>query len=157
VEVANHNSIEQVVISGEAGAVEAAMDELKKNGAKRCVKLNVSAPFHSSLMKPAMEKLAEDLKKVRFYEMTVPVVTNVGGRIITRSEEFRHILAQQIVSPVQWVDCVRTMIERGIKTFIEIGPGRVLSGLIKRLDKTLTVINIEKPEDIEKAMEQGVL
>lgn len=152
-EIANHNSPEQVVISGNARAVERCMEELKKAGAKRCIKLNVSAPFHCSLMKPAAEKLSADLKKVEFSGMYAPVVTNVGARIVTQSEEFRTLLAEQIVRPVQWVDCVRRMIDDGITKFIEIGPGRVLSGLIKRLDKNLTVVNIEKPDDIEKVLE----
>ncbi len=152
-EIANHNSLEQVVISGHAGAVDRCIEELKKAGAKRCIKLNVSAPFHCSLMKPAAEKLSEDLKKVEFLRMHMPVVTNVGARIIIESEEFRTLLAEQVVSPVQWVDCVRRMLQEGVKKFIEMGPGRVLSGLIKRLDKNLTVVNIEKPEDIAPALE----
>ncbi len=152
-EIANHNSPEQVVISGHAGAVDRCIEELKKAGAKRCIKLNVSAPFHSSLMKPAAEKLSEDLKKVEFLRMHRPVVSNVGARIIINSEEFRTVLAEQVVSPVQWVDCVKRMLQEGVNKFIEMGPGKVLSGLIKRLDKNLTVVNIEKPEDIAKVLE----
>jgi [acyl-carrier-protein] S-malonyltransferase len=152
-EIANHNSPEQIVISGNAGAIDRCIEELKRAGAKRCIKLNVSAPFHCSLMKPAARKLSEDLKKVNFSVMHTPVVTNVGARIIIDSEEFRTVLAEQVVSPVQWVDCVRTMLNEGVKKFIEIGPGRVLSGLIKRLDKNLTVVNIEKPDDIAPALE----
>ncbi len=152
-EIANHNSPEQVVISGHAGAVDRCIEELKKAGAKRCIKLNVSAPFHSSLMKPAAEKLSEDLKKVEFLRMNRPVVSNVGARIIINSEEFRTVLAEQVVSPVQWVDCVKRMLQEGVNKFIEMGPGKVLSGLIKRLDKNLTVVNIEKPEDIAKVLE----
>lgn len=151
-EIANHNSPEQVVISGRAGAVDRCVEELKKSGAKRCIKLNVSAPFHCSLMKPAAEKLHEDLKKVLFSKLTVPVVTNVGAKIIADSESFREILAEQVVKPVQWVDCVMTMVNEGVRNFIEMGPGKVLSGLIKRLDKNLRVVNIEKPEDIERAL-----
>lgn len=152
-EIANHNSPEQFVISGNAGAVDRCIEGLKRAGAKRCIKLNVSAPFHCSLMKPAAQKLSEDLNRVEFLRMHAPVVTNVGARIITGSEEFRGILAEQVVSPVQWVDCVKTMLNAGVKKFIEIGPGRVLSGLIKRLDKNLTVVNIEKQDDIASALE----
>lgn len=152
-EIANYNSPEQIVISGNAKAIERCIEKLKQAGAKRCIKLNVSAPFHCSLMKPAAQRLSEDLKKVEFASMHAPVVTNVGARIIINSNEFTTILAEQIVRPVQWVDCVKTMINEGIRKFIEIGPGKVLSGLIKRLDKSLTVVNIEKPDDIVMALE----
>ncbi len=150
VEPANYNSPQQTVIAGEKEAVERASEALKTRGAKRVVMLNVSAPFHCSLMKPAAERLKCVLDGIGFSNAKVPVVSNVLAEAVTEADRERKLLVEQVVSPVKWYQGVLYMKDAGVDTFIEIGPSKVLTGLIKKTDRKLRAFNIEKPEDLEK-------
>ncbi len=150
VEPANYNSPEQTVIAGEKEAVEKAAKLLKDEGAKRVVMLKVSAPFHCRLMRPAAERLGEVLKEMNFSDAKVPVVSNVTASPVTSGEEEKRLLIEQVVSPVKWYQSVLFMRERGVELFVEVGPSRVLSGLIKKTDRRAKVVNVERPEDISK-------
>lgn len=152
-EVANFNSPQQIVITGHADKVEQACALLKEAGAKTVIPLEVSGAFHSSLMRPAAERFAGELSKAMIKKARFPVVSNVDGRPADDPEAIRKNLARQITSSVQWVESVQFMAGQGVTTFIEIGPGKVLAGLIRRIDSGLKVYNIEKPEDIEKISE----
>ena len=141
-------SHEQIVITGHAAKVEEACRLITEAGAKTVIPLEVGGAFHSSLMRPAAEKFAGVLENVAINQPGVPVVSNVDGRPSSDPAEIRKKLAQQITSPVQWVDSIEYMAAQGVNHFIEIGPGKVLAGLIKRINPDLKVSNIEKPEDI---------
>ena len=149
-EVANFNSPKQIVITGHAAKVEEACRLTKEAGAKTVIPLEVSGAFHSSLMRPAAEKFAAVLEKIAINSPAIPVVSNVDGKPAANPSDIRAKLARQITSSVQWVDSIQYMAGQGVTDFIEIGPGKVLSGLIKRIDSNLKCHNIEKPEDIEK-------
>ena len=146
---ANINSPTQIVISGDREAVERAIRAAKEEGI-RAIPLAVSAPFHSPLMEPAAEKLASELKRVKFSELKTPVVSNVTAKPYSSPSESEELLIRQITAPVRWIDVIKTMVESGIKHFIEVGHGRVLSGLIRQIDRSLTVYNFGKPKDLEK-------
>ncbi|MDP2654727.1 MAG: ACP S-malonyltransferase [Candidatus Omnitrophota bacterium] len=148
-EVANFNSPKQIVITGHAAKVEEACKLIKEAGAKTVIPLDVSGAFHSSLMKPAAEKFVDVLETVAIRPSTVSAVSNVDGRSSQDPEVIRRKLAEQITSSVQWVETIQHIASQGVTDFIEIGPGKVLAGLIKRTDPTLRVFNIEKPADIE--------
>lgn len=150
VEAVNFNEPKQTVIAGEKSAIEKACAALKEAGAKRALPLAVSGPFHSSLMKPAGEKLKEEAEKYDFREGTVKLVANTTAEIISSPEEIKKEIYAQSFGPVKWVDTVNRLKENGVDTIYEIGPGKVLAGLIKKIDKGLTVININSLEDIEK-------
>ncbi|BAT72115.1 [acyl-carrier-protein] S-malonyltransferase [Thermosulfidibacter takaii ABI70S6] len=150
VQPANYNSPEQIVIAGEKAAVEKAAELLKEKGAKRVVMLKVSAPFHCQLMRPAAEKLANILKGMSFNDAKVPVVSNVTAQEVTEGEKERQLLIEQVTAPVRWYQSVIYMKENGVDTFIEVGPSRVLSGLIKKTNRKLKCINVEKVSDLEK-------
>ncbi len=150
VEIANFNSPQQIVITGHAEKVEAASKLLSESGAKSVIPLDVSGAFHSALMQPAAEKFAAEAKKVTVHASKFPVISNVDGQPEATPEDIRRNLARQITSSVQWVDSIKYMAAQGISDFIEIGPGKVLKGLIRRIDSSLKVYNIEIPEDIEK-------
>jgi len=143
VEAANFNCPGQIVIAGETAAINEAVRLATEKGAKRAMLLNVSAPFHCSLLKPAGEKLAKELEGVEIKEMNIPVVTNVRGKIIESHDQIKELLINQVSRPVLWEDCVRTLIQNGVDTFIEVGPGKVLSGFIKKIDKEVKVLNVE--------------
>lgn len=151
--VANYNCPGQSVISGEKKAVEAAGEELMKNGAKRVIPLNVSGPFHSPMLKEAGEKLYEILGEVQICDPEIPYAANVNAELIRNKEEIRKLLAKQVYSPVKWQQSVENIIANRVDTFIEIGPGKTLSGFIKKIDRTCKVINIEKVEDLVKLQE----
>ena len=151
-EIANFNSLQQIVITGEAAKVERACQLLKENGAKSVIPLEVSGAFHSSLMRSAAERFSNVLAKVKISPAKIPVVSNVDGQPTSDSEKIRQNLSKQIISSVQWVKSIQFMKEKGIQCFIEIGPGKVLSGLIRRIDPALKTFNIEKPADIEKVV-----
>ncbi|WP_163328522.1 ACP S-malonyltransferase [Desulfurobacterium thermolithotrophum] len=155
IQVANYNSPEQTVISGEIKALEEAEEKLKEAGAKKVVRLAVSAPFHSELMKPAAEKLKELMEEIEFKEAEVPILNNADVKIIKTPEEIRDSFYRQMFSPVRWVEDVLKMKEMGVDTFYEIGPKNVLKGLIRRIDRSLKVINVEKPKDLEKLLSQS--
>lgn len=142
VELANVNCPGQIVVSGTAAGVAAVAERGKEAGAKRVIPLEVSGPFHSSLMKPAAEKLAQELAKTDFRDAQVPVVANVNARPVTSGQAIRELLVQQVFSPVQWEDSVQWLIGQGVDTFVEIGSGTVLAGLIRKIDKSVQVVSI---------------
>lgn len=148
----NYNSPGQVVIAGHAAAVEAAIALCKDAGAKRAMPLPVSAPFHTSLMRPAGERLEEVLQSVHVSAPDIPVVHNVHAREETDPQRIRELLVEQIYSPVLWTSCVKTMIDGGVLKLVECGPGKVLAGLNRRIDKSLASYNIEEPADFEAAL-----
>ena len=150
VEAVNFNEPKQTVIAGEKSAIEKACTALKEAGAKRALPLAVSGPFHSSLMKPAGEKLKIEAEKYDFREGTAKLVANTTAEIISSPEEIKKEIYAQSFGPVKWVDTVNRLKENGVDTIYEIGPGKVLAGLIKKIDKELTVININSLKDIEK-------
>lgn len=156
VSIANYNCPGQIVITGEEKAVDAACETLKENGAKRCVKLNVSGPFHSAMLEGAGEKLYQVLEEVNIGEIKVPYLTNVTADYVKDSSEVKGLLKKQISSSVKWQQSVEKMIEDGVDTFIEIGPGKTLAGFMRKIDKDkkVTMINLEKLEDLEKALEK---
>jgi len=152
VEPVNFNCPGQVVISGEVKAVEKAVELCKSEGAKRAVILPVSAPFHSSLLANAGEKLACELENIELGELKIPVISNVTADYIGNSEEIKELLKRQVSSPVFWEDTIRKMISDGIDTFVEIGPGRVLSGFTRKIDKNVTVLNIQDIKSLDNAL-----
>lgn len=142
VELANVNCPGQIVVSGTAEGVAAVAERGKEAGAKRVIPLDVSGPFHSSLMQPAADKLAAELAKTEFKDASVPVVVNVDAKPVTDGATLRELLVKQVVSPVQWEDTVKFLIGEGVDTFVEIGSGAVLAGLIKKIDKTVRVVSV---------------
>ena len=149
VSAANFNAPGQVVIAGHAGAVSRAVELAKDRGARRAVLLAVSAPFHCALMKPAQERLAGDLDKVEFKDLTIPLVNNYAAREIRSGEQAREGLNEQVPNPVQWEESVRCLVAQGVKHFIEVGPGKVLTGLLKRIDRSLKGSNVEDLKSLE--------
>ncbi len=149
VQVANYNCPGQVVISGEEKAVEAAGEALKAAGAKRVVPLNVSGPFHSKMLTGAGEKLSEVLKEVVIQEIKTPYITNVTGEVVTEKQAVKKLLVEQVSSSVLWQQSMEKLIQDGYDTFVEIGPGKTLSGFMKKIDRSVTVFNIENVEDLE--------
>lgn len=131
-EVSNYNAPDQVVIGGDRAAVEEAVRRLKARGARRAVPLAVSTAFHTSLMRPAAERLAAALEAVPIRDPEVPVITNVTAEPVRQAAEIRRLLVEQVTRPVQWTQSVRRMVQEGVDTFLEVGPGKVLSGLIRR-------------------------
>lgn len=150
VAVANYNMPQQQVISGDRLAVEAACEELKQAGAKRIIPLNVSGPFHTPLLQPAKEKLRPLLEQTKVHSGHLPLVSNVTGQLLESKTDLVAHLCQQIVSPVYWEDSVKEMIALGIDVFIEVGPGRALTGFIKKIDKSVTVLNVEDLKSLQK-------
>lgn len=151
-EPANINSPDQVVISGSQGAVERAAEMCKAKGAKRAVMLPVSAPFHCSLMQPAQDRLAADLNALTFHAMEVPLVTNVDAAVIQSPEPARDALIRQVTGAVQWERSMRVLIEKGVNTFVEVGPGKVLCGLMRQIDRSKTCFNVEDQASLQKTM-----
>lgn len=143
VQPANYNSPIQIVISGTREGIDKAMELALQEGAKRATLLPVSAPFHSKLMLPAQERLQVDIDKTIFHPLLIPLVTNVDAKVIHTPQEAMDSLIRQVTSPVRWEDSMRHLIAQGVSTFVEIGPGRVLSNLIKRIDKGIKTFNIE--------------
>ena len=134
--------------------MEAACEALKKAGATRTLPLPVSAPFHTNLMKPAGEQLAQAIADIAIAIPSIPVVHNVNAQIQNDPEKIRSVLVEQIYSPVQWTECMRFMIDRGTTRLVECGPGKVLSGLARRIDKSLTVASIEQPDALTAAISE---
>lgn len=153
VEPANFNSPNQIVISGHHAAVKEAGEKALEAGARRVIPLSVSGPFHSSLMKPAADRLADHLETISIREAKVPVVANATAQGVTDSEAIQRLLIQQVASPVLWEDSVRYMLEEGVTTFVEIGAGNVLSGLIKKVDRKVKTISVYDPESLNQAAE----
>jgi [acyl-carrier-protein] S-malonyltransferase len=151
VEVANINSPVQIVIAGHKAAVERAVALAPARGGKRSILLPVSAPFHCRLMAPAAERLAAALAGVPVQTPGVPVVRNVDGELTTRADEVVPNLVRQVTAPVRWSDCVGRMAAAGTTTFLEVGPGRVLTGLLKRIDGGRAGVAVEDPASLDKA------
>ena len=151
--IANYNCPGQIAISGQKEAVDKACELLKEAGAKRCIPLNVSGPFHSPMLKGAGEKLAKELNEVTIHDIKIPYVTNVTGDFVKDKEEVKNLLAAQVSSSVKWIQCVESMLENGVDTFIEIGPGRTLSSFVKKINKEVTILNVDKYADLDKVKE----
>lgn len=149
VSVANYNCPGQIVITGEEGAVAVAAEKLKEAGARRCIPLNVSGPFHSAMLKEAGEKLGKVLEQVELRAFSTPYVTNVTAEYVTEPSEIKELLGRQVYSSVKWQQSVERMIADGVDTFIEIGPGRTLTGFLKKINKNVTGLHIEKVEDLD--------
>ncbi|MFV0637093.1 ACP S-malonyltransferase [Mitsuokella sp.] len=153
VQPVNFNCPGQTVIAGTTKGVEKAVEELKAAGAKKAVVLPVSAPFHSTLMKPAAEKLAAELDQVEIRDAAFPVVSNYTGKLETSAEEIKQNLVAQADHPVRWIACVNTMKEFGADTFVEAGPGRTLCGFNRRIDRSLKSLNVENLESLQKTLD----
>jgi [acyl-carrier-protein] S-malonyltransferase len=149
---ANLNSPDQTVISGATAAVERAADLCKQAGAKRAIMLQVSAPFHCALMQPAQDALAKDLESIVFNDPTIPIAANVDARLITRGPDSRDCLIRQVTGPVRWVECIQLLIAQGATHFIEVGPGKVLSGLMRQIDRNQKTLNVEDTASVEKTL-----
>ena len=149
--IANSNSPNQIVIAGNTEAVDRAI-ELLKSVAKRVIKLNVSAPFHCALMKPAQDKLAPHLESLKFSAPRVPVVTNADAKITTAPDELRDALLRQVSAPVRWLESMQLLLEQGVETFVEIGPGKVLSGLMRQTNRDVKCLNVEDAASLEATL-----
>ncbi len=149
---ANFNCPGQIVISGEKEAVEKACEICKEKGAKRALPLAVSAPFHCSMLIGAGEKLSKELENVEIFDMQIPVVTNVTADYVGSKEDIKPLLIKQVSSSVRWEDSIRKMIADGVDTFVEVGPGKALSGFIKKIDKEVAVFNVEDMASLEKTL-----
>ena len=154
VTVANYNCPGQIVITGGTAGIEQASKVLKEAGAKRIVPLNVSGPFHSPMLRSAGEKLGKELMTVQLGELKIPYVTNVTAEYVTDSSEIRELLTRQVYSPVRWEQSIRKMIAQGVDTFVEIGPGRTLTGFLRKIDRNVTVYQVNTWEDAKQIMEE---
>jgi len=150
---ANINSPSQVVIAGNAGAVDKACELLKERGAKRAIKLNVSAPFHCALMMPAQERLAADLKAVSYGDFEFPIVHNVDAAANSDNETVCYALTRQVSSPVKWLQSVQLLSNEGVGTVIEVGAGKILSGLVRQIDRDIRCLNVENSESLRNTQE----
>jgi [acyl-carrier-protein] S-malonyltransferase len=153
VSAANFNSPEQTVISGEAPAVERTAELCRDRGAKRVVMLQVSAPFHCALMQPAQDRLAELLRSLTFSAARLPVAVNVDAALVTDPNQLRDALIRQVTGAVRWVDSIRLLIAQSPTHFIEVGPGKVLSGLMRQIDRSQTCLNVEDEASLEKTLQ----
>ena len=154
VSVANYNCPGQIVITGEKSAVDTAAERLSEAGAKRCIPLNVSGPFHSLLLKEASEKLRKELDTADITDPAMPYVTNVTADYVTDKDTVKDLLARQIYSPVRWQQSIERMAKDGTDTFIEIGPGKTLTGFMKKIDPSLKAYHIGSVEELENYMEE---
>jgi [acyl-carrier-protein] S-malonyltransferase len=150
----NLNSPEQTVISGHAGAVKRGVEIASQSGAKRAVMLPVSAPFHSALMEPAQKRLEPDLRAAAFGPLRFPLITNADAEAISSGEEAREALIRQVTLPVRWLDSVREMIERGVTIFVEVGPGKVLSGILRQIDRSVRCFNVEDSASLRSTIDR---
>lgn len=153
VQVANLNCPGQIVISGTAAGVEEASAKAKEAGAKRAIPLVVSGPFHSELMRPAAHKLDAAISSIDLKEADIPVISNVTALPVTESATIKNLLVEQLYSPVRWEESVQKMIELGVTTFIECGPGKVLSGLVKKIDRSVTTYCIHDEESLQQVID----
>ena len=151
---ANLNSPEQTVISGTAAAVRRAVEVASQTGAKRAVVLPVSAPFHCAMMKPAEIQLEKDLRATQFAALRFPLITNVDAEAITKGEEAREALIRQVCQPVRWEEGIREIIAQGVRAFVEVGPGRVLSGLLRQIDRSVRCFNVEDSASLKSTLEK---
>jgi len=151
IQPANFNCPGQIVIGGEVLPIEKAMKSIADYNIKRAIELPVSAPFHTEMLKPAAENLSKDLEKVNIYNSEFPVVSNVTGEIYENDADIKDYLLKQVYSSVLWEDSVNTMISEGVDTFIEIGPGKSLSGFIKKIDRSLNILNVQDMKSLNKS------
>jgi [acyl-carrier-protein] S-malonyltransferase len=152
VSVANFNAPGQIVISGEQGALNLAMELAKARGAKRVIPLSVSGAFHSQVMQPAAEGLAQAIISSEVYDATIPIIGNIHATPLTEAHAIREELTEQIAAPVQWIRTIEYLADAGVTTFLEIGPGQALTGMVKRIVKGVTTLNVSSTTDIEKAV-----
>lgn len=150
VEIANYNCPGQIVIAGEVKAVEKAAEALREKGARKVIMLAVSGPFHTSMLKPAAEKLEQELKDIEINDMSIPLVTNISGSYVKSKTDVKDILKRQVMSSVLWEDSIRTMIKDGVDTFIEVGPGKTLTTFIRKIDRSVKVFNVEDVDSLNK-------
>ncbi|MFJ8244018.1 ACP S-malonyltransferase [Peribacillus asahii] len=153
VQLANINCPGQIVISGTRKGVETAMVQVKEKGAKRALPLDVSGPFHSALMKPAAEQLNEVLNEISIVQADIPVISNVTAEPITEPADIQEKLIEQLYSPVLWEDSVKKLLDLGVDTFVEVGPGKVLGGLIKKIDRSVNIYSVSSLETLAKTIE----
>ena len=153
VEISNYNCPEQIVIGGEVEAVSEASNLLKEKGARKVIPLNVSGPFHTSMLKVASEKLYKDLEELNVKSMNIPVITNVTGQYIENTSDIKKNLKRQVMSSVMWEKTINTLIEDGIDTFVELGPGKVLTGFVKKINRRLNTYNVQDLRSLYKTVE----
>ena len=151
---ANINSPDQIVISGHQKAVERAAELAKQRGAKRAIMLSVSAPFHCALMQPAQDRLAADLQTLHLNNPEVPVISNIDAEPKTTADASREALVQQVTGAVQWANSMQKLIQLGVTTFIEAGPGKILTGLMRQIDRSQSAMNVEDEASLQKATEK---
>ncbi len=151
---ANLNSPEQTVIAGSATAVKRAVEIASQSGAKRTLILPVSAPFHCAMLMSAQRRLEPDLRAAKFGELRFPVITNVDAEAVTTGDEARDALIRQVTLPVRWLDSVREMIEQGVKVFVEVGPGKVLAGLLRQIDRSVRCFNVEDAGGLKSTLDK---
>src|SRR3954447_21935135 len=151
---ANFNTPSQIVVSGDLDAVDALVAAAPDAGADRAIKLQVGAAFHSEAMVPVREKMAERMADVSFSDASIPIVSNASGQLVSSADEIREALAAQISSPVRWVDCVNTLAENGVDTYLELGPGRVLIGLVRQIREGMDVTAADSPKKLSRFVEQ---
>ncbi len=149
---ANINSPSQIVIAGNADAIDRACELLKERGAKRAIKLNVSAPFHCDLMFPAQERLADDLAEIKFGDLRFPIIENVSANANINADRARDSLIRQVSSPVRWAQSVETMLAEGVETFVEVGAGKVLSGLVRQINRDVRCLNVENTDSLKASL-----
>jgi [acyl-carrier-protein] S-malonyltransferase len=148
------NSPDQTVISGHADAIKRAVELASQAGAKRATILAVSAPFHCALMMPAQEKLAKDLEKTHFGTLRIPLVTNVDADTIETGDQAREALVRQVSTAVRWEESIRLLIEEGVNTFVEVGPGKVLTGLLRQIERSVAALNVEDESSLAKTVDK---
>ncbi|MDQ3713303.1 MAG: ACP S-malonyltransferase, partial [Acidobacteriota bacterium] len=141
-----------IVIAGNAEAVDRAIEILKERGAKRAIKLSVSAPFHCALMLPAQEKLAADLQAINFQDLTVPIIENVSAESNVKGERVRMALTEQVSKPVRWAQSIENLIVEEVETFVEVGTGKVLSGLVKQINREVRSLNVENSTNLREVL-----
>ena len=127
---------------------------MQRKGAKMAIKLNVTGPFHTALLKPASDKLAVELEKINIKNMDIPVLTNVTGNEIENNEDIVPLLIKQVMSPVKWEHIIRNLVDKGVDTFIEVGPGKTLSGFVKRIAKGSVILNVEDLKSLDKTLDK---
>jgi [acyl-carrier-protein] S-malonyltransferase len=152
VAAANINSPRQIVIAGHRDAVDRALKLAKESGARRAILLPVSAPFHCCLMRPAETRLAEDLDSIGFGDLKFPLITNAEARPVREGEEARRALKLQVSRPVRWHATIRLLLDEGVDTFVEVGPGKVLTGLVRSVEKSVTMLNAEDERSLDQTL-----
>jgi [acyl-carrier-protein] S-malonyltransferase len=151
---ANFNTPSQIVVSGDMDAVDALVEAAPGAGAEKAIKLKVGAAFHSAAMVPVREKMATKMADVSFSDASIPIVSNASGQLVSGADEIREALAAQISSPVRWVDCVNTLADNGVDTYLELGPGRVLIGLVRQIREGMDVTAADSPKKLSRFVEQ---